>query len=126
MFLLKSSLSKLPGTLSAVAKLILQKALSLTKHRVDLYFDVYTSPRIKDVKRRTRGNIKSELTFLFGPGMKTPKDIFDLLKLNDFKKELLRFLITEYHNDEYAAFLDNKVLYCSVDNECKRFQLSMV
>ena len=119
MFLLKSSLSKLPGTLSAVAKLILQKALSLTKHRVDLYFDAYTSPRIKDVKWRTRGNIKSELTFLFGPGMKTPKDIFDLLKLNDFKKELLRFLITEYHNDEYAAFLGNKVLYCSVDNECK-------
>ena len=32
MFLLKSSLSKLPGTLFAIAKLILQKALSLTKH----------------------------------------------------------------------------------------------
>ena len=32
MFLLKPSLSKLPGTLSAIAKLILLKALSLTKH----------------------------------------------------------------------------------------------
>ena len=121
MFLLKSSLSKLLGTLSAIAKLILQKVLSLTKHRADLCFDVYTSPSIKDVKRRTRGNIKSELTFSFGPGMKTPKDIFDLLKLNDFKKELLRFFITEYHNDEYAAILGNKELYCSVDNECKKF-----
>ena len=121
MFLLKSSLSKLLGTLSAIAKLILQKALSLTKHRADLCFDVYTSPSIKDVKRRTRRNIKNELTFSFGPGMKTPKDIFDLLKLNDFKKELLRFFITEYHNDEYAAILGNKELYCSVDNECKKF-----
>ena len=63
MFLLKSSLSKLPGTLSVIAKLILQKALSLTKHRVDLCFGVYTSPSIKDVKRRTRGNIKSESSF---------------------------------------------------------------
>ena len=32
MFLLKPSLSKLPGTFSAIAKLILLKALSLTKH----------------------------------------------------------------------------------------------
>ena len=39
MFLLKSSLSKLPGTLSAIAKLILQNVLSLTKHRADLCFD---------------------------------------------------------------------------------------
>ena len=62
MFLLKSSLSKLPGTLSAIAKLILQKALSLTKHRTDLCFDVYISPSIKDVKQRTRGNINTELT----------------------------------------------------------------
>ena len=50
MFLPKSTLSKLPGTLSVIAKLILQKALSLTKHRADLCFDVYTSPSIKDVK----------------------------------------------------------------------------
>ena len=35
MYLLKSSLSKLPGTLSAIAKLILHKAWSLTKHRAD-------------------------------------------------------------------------------------------
>ena len=31
MFLLRSSLSKLPGTLSAIAKSILQKTLSVTK-----------------------------------------------------------------------------------------------
>ena len=48
--LLKSSLSKLPGKLSAIAKLILQKALSLTKHEADICFDVYTSPSAKDVK----------------------------------------------------------------------------
>ena len=88
MFLLKSSLSKLPGTWFATAKLILQNTLSLTKHGADLCFDVYTSPSIKDVKRRARGNINSELDFSFGPGMKTPNDIFDLPKLNDFKKEL--------------------------------------
>ena len=115
MSLIKSSLSRLSGTLSTIAKLILQKALSLTKHRADLYFGVYTSPSIKDGKQRTRGNIKSELTFLFDLG------IFNFLKLNDFKKELLRFFVTEYHNDEYATILGNKVLYCSVDDECKTF-----
>ena len=113
-FFLKSSLSKLPATLSATAKLILQKASSLTKHRAGASFDAYTSSSIKDVKRRTRGNINSELTFSFVvPRMKTPKDIFDLLKLTVVKKELLRIFITKYHNDEYAACLGNKVLYCS-------------
>ena len=33
----------------------------------------------------------------------------------------MRFFITEYRNDEYAAILGNKVLYCSADNECKKF-----
>ena len=50
MFSLKFSLLKLPGALSAIAKLILQKALRLTKHQADLCFDVYTSRNIKDVK----------------------------------------------------------------------------
>ena len=73
------------------------------------------------MKQRARGNINSELDFSFGPGMKTPKDIFDLPKLNDFKKELLEFFINEYHIDKYAVTLSNKVLYCSVDNEYKMF-----
>ena len=47
MFLLKPSLSKLPGTFSAIAKLILLKASSLTKHWPDLCFDVYHSQNIK-------------------------------------------------------------------------------
>ena len=121
MFLLKTGLSKLPGTSPAIAKLILSKALSLTKHQTDLCIDVYTSPSIKDIKQRTSGNINSEMSLLFGSGMKTPKDIFNLLKLNDFKKELLRFFITENYSDEYAIILGNKVLYCSVDNKCKKF-----
>ena len=61
------------------------------------------------------------MTFSFGSGMKTPKDIFNLLKLNNFKKKLLSFFISEYQNDEYAVILGNKVLYCSVENECKKF-----
>lgn len=102
MFLLKTGLSKLPGTSPAIAKLILSKALSLTKHQTDLCIDVYTSPSIKDIKQRKSGNINSEMSLLFGPGMKTPKDIFNLVKLNDFKKELLRFFITKNYSDEYA------------------------
>ena len=50
MFLLKSSLPKLPGTLSAIATLILQKALSLTKHWADLRFDALC---VKSVRIRS-------------------------------------------------------------------------
>ena len=53
--------------------------------------------------------------------MQTPKDILNLLKLIDFNINLLRIFIIEYHNGEYAIILGNKVLYCSVDKECKKF-----
>ena len=48
----------------------------------------------------------------------------DLLKLSEFKKEILRFLFSEYEDQIYAPILGGKVFYCSVDNQCKRFWVS--
>ena len=59
MSLIKSSLSRLSGTLSTIAKLILQKALSLTKHRADLYFDVYTSLVLKMESKEQEETLKA-------------------------------------------------------------------
>ena len=53
-----------------------------------------------------------------GAGQKTPKTFLTLLKSSNFKKEFLRFFYAEIRNQEYANIIGNKMLYCSVDNEC--------
>ena len=69
-------------------------AMKDAKFRADLGFDVYSSPDIKDVKRKERGDADTERLFLIGARQKIPSDIKDLLKLSEFKRELLRFLFS--------------------------------
>ena len=100
--------------------------LSLTKHRKDLYFDVYTSLSIKDEKQRTRGNINSKLTFSFGPGIKTPTYFFDLLKLNDIKKKILDFLSLNNTMMNMLSFWVTEYNIAQLILNVKSFQQSVV
>ena len=47
-------------------------------------------------------------------------DFDKLLKLSSFKKELLRFFFEKVEHPEYAPILDEKILYCAINNECKK------
>ena len=100
--------------------------LSLTKHRKDLYFDVYTSLSIKDEKQRTRGNINSKLTFSFGLGIKTPKDFFDLLKLNDIRKNFWDFLSLNNTMMSMLSFWVTEYYIAQLIVNVKSFQQSVV
>ena len=97
------------------------KALKLTENHVDLCFDVYESPSVKDIKRRDRGNEDTEREFIFGPRQKFPSDFESLLKISEFKEEFLKFLLKEYEDPTYIHILGEKVFYCSIDNICKKF-----
>ena len=48
-----------------------------------------------------------------------PSGFRKLLELSCFKKELLRFFFEEDEHPEYAPIIDEKVLYCAINNECK-------
>ena len=49
-----------------------------------------------------------------------PSDFGKLLKLSSFKKELLRFFFEEIEHPEYAPIIGEKILYCAINNECKK------
>ena len=51
-------------------------------------------------EKAERGNLETELIFSFGPGQKTPSNFNEMLKLDAFKKEFLRFLVKEFENPE--------------------------
>ena len=94
MFLRKSSLLELPGTLSTIATLILQKVLSLTKNETDRCFEEYTCKSTKDIKQRTRGNTNTRLNFssvLFGLGMKPLETFLTFSNLMILKDNILDF-----------------------------------
>lgn len=45
----------LPSTYGGVAKTILQQAVALSRKRIDILFDTYSKPSIKDCERMRRG-----------------------------------------------------------------------
>ena len=45
----------------------------------------------------------------------------ELLKLSEFKSQLLRFLFKGYEDPIYGPIIGDKVFYSAIDNACKRF-----
>lgn len=120
MFLRKSSLLELPGTLSTIATLILQKVLSLTKHETDRCFEEYTCKSTKDIKQRTRGNTNTRLNFssvLFGLGMKPLETFLTFSNLMILKDNILDF----FQQIPKLWSCCHSWKYCSVDNEREKF-----
>ena len=72
MFLLQSLEKKLPHNLRGLVRVILMRAMKPSLERVDLVFDTYDSPTLKDIKRIERGNTDTIDTYSFGPIQKTP------------------------------------------------------
>ena len=63
MFILNSSTQNLTKLYSSLVRRVLVKVLNLKIIRSNLCFDIYESPRIKDVKRKDRGGIAIEREF---------------------------------------------------------------
>ena len=124
MFLLRTLCQPLPHNLRGLVRHILMKALKMSHSRVDLVFDTYNSPCIKDITRELRADDYDDDAdvYTFGAGQITPKAFLTLLKSSNFKKEFLRFFHAEIRNQEYANVIGKKTLYCSVDNECISLQ----
>ena len=49
---------------------------------MDLIFDTYTFPSLKDIERGVRGDVESIDTYNFGSGQKTPQNFHVLLGLS--------------------------------------------
>ena len=63
MFLLRQQIS----TYKKLDQNILKEALNMKTKRADLVFDVYESPSIKDIERKSRGNEETFIIYSIGP-----------------------------------------------------------
>ena len=107
------------STYGALARKLLTTLMKAATVRVDLVFDVFNSPSLKDVERKERGDTESLRLFSIEAKTKIGKDVSSLLKLSSFKQELLRFLSKEFDDPVYAPVIGNKLFYCAIENKCK-------
>ena len=98
MFILNYSTRILPKTNPALVRRALVKFLNVTNICKDPWFEIYDSSSIKDVKRKHRGDIEIESKFCLGPRLKIPSNINELLKIFNFKRSFLDFLMNKYEN----------------------------
>lgn len=113
----------LPDTYGGLASGILQQATSLCSKRVDLVFDAYPIPSIKESERARRGlDEKEEMVFIItGPEQHRPRNINDSMKSRSFKSELPKFLASEWESPQYAHLIGEKNVFISYLGACYQF-----
>ena len=82
-------------------------------------FDIYKSPSINDIKRKSRGDRDRENIYNYDIQHILLADFTELLNPSDFKTQFLRFLFKEYEDLVYGPIIGEKVLYRLMDNEYK-------
>ena len=75
-------------TFSSFPRSILTKLLKCTKYCLDLCFDVYESPSIKDVNWKPQGD--NEFDCYFGAKQSSLSDFEALLQISEYKSQFLR------------------------------------
>jgi len=122
-FLLHTLPPHLPGTYGGLAAGILQHATFHSPKRVDIVFDAYPSPSIKDSERARRGlDEKEEKTFIItGPEQQRPRNISDSMKSRSFKEILPKFLASEWESPQFAGIIRERHVFISYLGACFHF-----
>ncbi len=120
-FLLHTLPPHLPGTYGGLAAGILQQATSLSKSRVDIIFDAYPHPSIKESERSRRGLDDEKEYVITGPEQYRPKKIADSLKSTSFKQQLPQFLAKEWESHHYAKLIQQRNVYLAYLGTCFHF-----
>lgn len=90
---------------------ILQKLCALKSSRIDLVFDTYPEPSIKDREHKLRGNLASfdgvvQEHLILRKGTFTSN-----LKDKSFKEKFVEFLIDHWASSEAAEIIGNKLIH---------------
>ena len=102
----------LPTMWSRAAREILLRLCRFPARRIDLVFDLVSSPSIKDCERDRRSNEERSAPFrIFGPNQHRPQDFIKSLRNDNFKREIVRFLVESWSDDSLASILGDKVVH---------------
>lgn len=81
--------------------------------RIDIVFDQYFSPSIKDFERSRREEGTTPVSI--GPNQVRPHNFAAELKNIQFKEALVNFFIDHWDSEDMVLFIGNKNIYVSYD-----------
>ena len=112
-FLLHCLPPKIPPMFDGLSKAILQTALTYKPSRIDIVFDTYESPSIKDCERERCGTNHQQFVIV-GPEQVRPSKLEKALKSMSFKQALPRFLLEDWCKDEYVTIIGDREVFLGV------------
>ncbi|KMQ83659.1 fibropellin-1-like protein [Lasius niger] len=121
-FFILHLIKEVPQTFGKISTKILQIVTNFGSNRMDIVFDRYFSPSIKNYKRDLRNNTDIPYN-ISGPDQSRPHDFTKELRNNYFKEALVKFLIEDWASDKKAPFIGDKVIHLNF-NLCYRFESS--
>lgn len=115
-FFLLHTMHDIPATFGGISKKIMSIITAFKAPRVDIIFDQYFSPSIKDYER-TRRNEQRTIDFnIIGPSQTKPTDFTKELKNIKFKESFVKFLIEYWATDEMVTFIGNTLIKLNYDS----------
>lgn len=112
--------TKLPATFGGVARSFLVQSVSLSPKRVDIAFDDYPTPSVKDCERARRGTDDSQV-FVLGPEQIRPKNFDSALNSRSFKQQFPLFIAEEWKDQSYAHIIGTRDVYLGFRGYCYHF-----
>lgn len=102
---------------------MLQMVTQLQALRIDVIFDQYFTPPIKDYEHSQRFESAQLEYIITGPEQSRPSDFTKELKNSNFKEALVDFFILHWATDEMASFIGNKIIHVNF-RKCHSFTVN--
>lgn len=116
--------SQLPNTFGKIAQFLLIQLCRSTAKRIDVIFDRYISPSIKDQERDRRSSGgRGEIFQISGSHQTKPKKILKELRGESFKKAFVSYFVNVLEDDSLASVLGEKKLYVTEEALCYSFSV---
>ncbi|GFW70085.1 uncharacterized protein TNCV_2215381 [Trichonephila clavipes] len=103
-------MKEVPQTFDGISKKFLKMISEFKSPRIDIVFDQYFTPSIKDLRRN-----ETTSTVSIGPNQIRHHNFAGELKNTQFKEALVKFFIDHWANDNMYPFIGNKTIYLSFD-----------
>jgi len=123
-YLLHTLSARFPATYGGVARRILTQAVTLSPKRVDIVFDDYPTPSIKDCERELRGIDDNTEYIVTGPEQVRPRNFGSALCSRSLKQQLPVFLSQEWQDQSYAQIIGSRDVYLGFRGHCSHLYVS--
>lgn len=114
-YFLLHCMKEVPITYGNISKKILQMITNYSANRIDLIFDKYFNPSIKDYEHALRGSYINENYVISGVNQKRKSNFSVELKNMKFKEAFVKFLIEHWACDDVAPLIGSKIIHVNFD-----------